>query len=450
MQKLNIIKSGFLLLSSCIVGALSCTKADVSFGSQFSDNDYVQYQMTDTLQPVISTVFVDSFATSGSGVGLLGSYTDPQFGKIQASSYYQIQPPTYSANNEDSFRNAIYDSITLLVKFVKINYYGDTAVPMTLNVNRLTTNIDYFNNQTTLFNTQSFSYESTPLGTRTFSLLPSETVFSDTMSVRLSDVLGRDLWQKMTTSDVTFQTDERFINYFKGIRLSTNNVNGFVAGISDSITMRIHYRAATATAVEGRTALFVLNTKALQFNHIDIDRSGTVLGQNGLSRLKNEIPSTVTGNRSYLQYITGSAIKISFPNIENMLKLNGFLRLSKAILYIKPVPGTYQSNYALPTQLRLSQTDYDNGIGSDLVSGSSVQTGNLNLDYANVANTRYSYDLTTYINYIASKDYKAGDGLLLTPPASANTTQFNRLIMGDYNGPTNGQVRLQIFYLAAQ
>ncbi len=71
-------------------------------------------------------------------------------------------------------------------------------------------------------------------------------------------------------------------------------------------------------------------------------------------------------------------------------------------------------------------------------------------DFAYPANTKYTDDLTSYINSISGVDYTPGEGLLLTPPASANTTTFNRLIMGDYSGPQNGQLRLQLYYLTIQ
>ncbi len=104
----------------------ACTKADVNVGTQLADDQFTQIVMTDTFSVKLSTVYIDSFVTSGTGTGLAGSYNDNAFGQVNVSSCYQLKPPSSLSNQSVAF-----DSLKLLLKCNR-NYYGDTTKPLQL------------------------------------------------------------------------------------------------------------------------------------------------------------------------------------------------------------------------------------------------------------------------------------------------------------------------------
>eukprot|EP00456_Euglypha_rotunda_P041733 TRINITY_DN32459_c0_g1_i1.p2 TRINITY_DN32459_c0_g1~~TRINITY_DN32459_c0_g1_i1.p2 ORF type:complete len:122 (-),score=22.57 TRINITY_DN32459_c0_g1_i1:11-376(-) len=93
---------------------------------------------------------------------MIGGYTDAVFGRIDAASYFEVVPPTFTAN-VDSLENTTYDSIALLLK-PNGGYTGDTSQPLRIRVERLAQSIaPYDNNLSILYNTDAFAVTGTPL-----------------------------------------------------------------------------------------------------------------------------------------------------------------------------------------------------------------------------------------------------------------------------------------------
>ncbi|QES87480.1 DUF4270 family protein [Rhizosphaericola mali] len=430
------------------VVALSCNKANIDFGSQWLDNDYTKVIYVDTFSANISTVYLDSFSTSGTGYGVAGVYKDPQFGTVNASCFAQFEPPTYSSSAIDTYRYATFDSLTLLLK-MKGGNYGDTTKNLTLSVNQLSQNIQLFNNQTSFYNTTSFPFNTSVLGTKTFSLKIGSPLTGDTLSIRLSDALGNEFLSMLKSGSSNIQSATQFVNYFKGLRISGSGTDGFMINFSDSIAMRLYYHSPGQTINQQTYTTFDLYNSSYQFNNITVDRSGTLLGNQNFSHNNNSIPSALTDSLTYLQPITSSLVKIQFPTIRRLLQSPNYLQVSRATLTFQPQFGTNLPFYALPPSLYLYTTDYANGLGTALTYSSSVQTGSLYLDPTTGYNT-YTYDLTTYIQgtELASENLNQR-GLLICPPTTNFKTTFNRMVIPDLNGQT-GKIQLQVYYIAAK
>src|SRR4051812_14824105 len=73
-----------------------CEKTKIQFGQDFTDNSYSNIILVDTISAVLSTVYTDSVATSGSGSMLAGNYDDDAFGKVTAKSFFEIAPPPFA------------------------------------------------------------------------------------------------------------------------------------------------------------------------------------------------------------------------------------------------------------------------------------------------------------------------------------------------------------------
>ncbi len=456
-------KNLFFILSITILTFffVSCTKPDIQFGQQILDNSNTQIMMVDTFVPKISTVYIDSFITSGKGVGVVGGYTDPAFGKIAAQTYYEIAPPPFIKDNTNPYytnpyQYTIYDSVSLIIRLNKKNYYGDTTKPIHIDVNRLSQLIIPPNFGTSLYNKDTFSVNPTPLGSGDFMFYPSRT---DTLAVRLDDNFGRALYAKLQNSnDIDVQNATNFLNYFNGIRLSGGSANNsLVIAASDSIILRLHFRRKGLFIYNDQTD-FKVNNTSHHFSNITIDRTGSPI--NGINSYYREIPSEKTNNIAFLQAITGTMVKISFPSLYYVAQQLNFSKILGAKLIIHPILNTYPL-YKLPPRLRLSVTySAANPIGNDLsmagsVGGSpaSAQYGNLFIDYLNGLNTAYSYDLTEYIKnqLTLNAGFYPGNhyGLLLSPPSNDFETTFNRVLIGNDKNIL-GKIVLQVFYAAVK
>ncbi|MBN9298695.1 MAG: DUF4270 family protein [Filimonas sp.] len=437
----------YYLFAFIVCIATACTKADVNFGSQFLDNGNTQIVKVDTIQPVLTTVYVDSFTTSGTGVALIGGYTDPYFGVVSSKSYFEFSPPTVETAPTVK---AVFDSLTIVLKYNK-TFYGDTTQPYSLNVYQLANNILPKGVSTTLFNKDTIPALPGVIGQGTYKVMPNTII--DTISIRLPDAMAATFLQMLQTKDDRISATDKFIDYFKGVCIAPGNSNSCIMGFKDSITMRLYYKEPAAVTTQ-QVFKFSMVNNTHQFNNISIDRTGTVLGNLNFGSLtKKEIPSTSTNNIAYGQYITGAMPKISFPTLRSLLQANNYKGILQARLMVVPLKNTYTGLYTLPPQLRLSVTDINNQLGSDLaasVNGQTVtQTGNLVIDEMSGQNTSYQYDVTSYLQQQISASPTSQNGLLLVPPSPSHTTKFDRILVGSAINP-NSRIQLIIYYLAVQ
>ena len=429
----------FLLLFSILWFA--CKKVDIQFGSQFLDNDFTQIVKVDTFTASVSTIYVDSFVTSSKGVSLIGGYSDPVFGMVNANTYFEVVPPAYV----DSFRTCTFDSLCLVLIPDK-SYYGDTTKPVHVNVSRVTQTITgYDNNLLNIYNTRQFSVDPNLLGSQDITIRPSR---GDSIFIRLSDNLGNELLNKLKDpNESDIKTNNAFLQYLFGLRLSSPTNSPAIYGCKDSVIMRMYYKKP-ALFLQSRVMNFTLANKNHHFTNITVDRTGTVL-QN-ISTLK-KIPSTATGNMAFSSYSAGVMAKIKFPTARDVLKLNNYAKILQASLIVHPMQGSFVS-YPLPPKLRLSNTTQLNLIGADLASPatngtSAVQYGNLFMDGLFGVNTAYTYDVTAYVKSLMADGTLNDNGLLLLPPSPALETNFNRVMVGDkFN--LKGQMQLVILYAA--
>jgi hypothetical protein len=439
----------FVFLFTLTATWFACKKVDIRYGDQFLDNGYTAIVKVDSFRTELTTVYVDSFVSSGKGVAVVGGYTDPVFGKIKAQTYWEVVPPAYVDGIADSFRAVTYDSIAVVFKPDQ-SYFGDTAQPVTLEVHRLSEPITpYDNTLQSIYNTRTFAVYPSPLGTRTLRIRPSS---GDSLTIRLDDALGRELIRKFQNpADNDIKSNDGFLQYFYGLRMRAADGSKLIFGSKDSITLRVYYKKP-GLYLQDRTLNFTLINKFYQFNNITVDRSGTPL-QNLASAGK--IPSTQSGNTAYTLYMAGAMTKIRFPDVRDILKTPNFAKILKASLIVRPLRGTYGTgSYVLPPEVRLSQTTQLNQIGTDISyinsNGSAqTQTGSLIKDELYGENTNYAYDITAYIKALLNDGTVNQNGLLLIPPSPALETQFGRLVVGNKDNSA-GKMELLIVYAAIQ
>ena len=419
-------------LSLAMLYLPACYKKDIQFATGLGET-YINLSSVDTVAVGMSTVLLDSFATNNPSSLLIGSYKDAYLGLITAKPFFQLSLPS-DLTIED---NAVYDSLTFILK-PNGSYYGDTTKSFTLGVYELDQNISYTYG-TQLFNNSTVAAKPVPLGTKTVRISPAK----DSISVRLSDAKGAELFDKLKTASADVSSTG-FLNYFKGIMLSVNRSDtSMVYGanvVTDSVKMRLHYHTSVPYP-ESRFKDFSISRNDLAFNQLIADRSGTLIQSSGAGI--KEFASTVTGDRSYLQSGAGVLLKLTFPTLRNILQLSSTVKLVDARLVVRVAENSFDAyNYKLPASLYLAGTDASNSIGSAVagVAASVPQT-----DYVYNTNATYSFSVTSAINTLLTTAGTTANGFFLLENSPGNLAVMNRLVANDaHHGSLSSQLILYV------
>jgi Domain of unknown function (DUF4270) len=436
----RLIKHFLFLLFSCIFFC-SCEKTKVQFGQDFIDNSYSNIILVDTITAELSTVFNDSIPTSGSGVILAGNYSDNFFGSVTARSFFEVSPPIIV----NLPVTATFDSLELIMRPNK-SYYGDTTFKSPLEVHQLTSEYFFPLYQSQFFNSTDFDVDPAPLGSSNSIIYPHIT---DSISIRLSDALGENLFALYKSNDYILQTTPGFLSYFKGLQITPSPAGGMHAiyGFNDSVVMRLHYHE-TDVFLESKFIDFPFyNGDNKQFNQVKADKTGTPVAV--FNSTNKEISSATTGDAAFIQPITGFMAKIKFPTLRSLLLRPDYVKILKAQLVVHPIKNSYQSDQ-LPPALSAYTTDQSNILSAPLViagSTTSAQTGNLVIDPVYNENTNYTYDVTTYLQQQILVTAANQNGLILAPPQATSLINLNRAIIGNQKN-SQGSIQLKVYYVS--
>ena len=414
----------FLCLLVSLLGQ-SCYRNDIQFGDN-PENNYTRIVFVDSVAPVLSTVITDSFVTGNAQSFLLGKYKDPYLGIISAKPFFQMDIPVPLP---DIPVTAQYDSIAFLMRLNKY-YYADTSHPQTIRVNELDQTIDFTYNNS-LYNTSNIPVKSVELGSRTVNIRPSA---DSIISIRLNDIKGMELFNKLAQGSADITRDDVFLNYFKGISLSVSNndttaIYGLDAGSGQQV-MRIYYHT-TVPDLENKFVDFTSNANAFAFNQIITDRKGTSLYS---SSGQKEFAASQTNNLAFTQYGTGTLLKITFPTLKTILGTNDIVRLKKAELIIRPQGNSFDPFiYKLPSSLYLAQTDGTNSMGASVLDSASSQVEYISpvIDEIYGLNTNYRFDVTSSLNQILTNSGTDDHGFFLLQNITGTSPQVDRAVIGN-------------------
>lgn len=410
----------------------SCEKAGFSYNNIVDNNQQTDYILTDTLTVQMKTVQQDSVPTSGAEVLLAGNRADPLFGTSSIQSYFQVAQP--GAIDIPAYGSQ-YDSMVLIMH---PNGYmaGDSTQEQSFQVYRVTSTIQTAKDFYYLYNSSSFSTESSPIGSFTGLVRPNT---DKTVTVHMSDLLGSQLFNMLRDKSPDITTSNNWLEFFKGLNVrsgpGSKAVTGFTATDS-TLVMRLYYHVneiiTTVKYVD-----FPMQASNLQFNQVTVNRAGTPLAP--LTGAVRELPTESTANQGFMQPITGSATRIDIPYIKNLVYLGQFFKIMKVYLYIKPASGTYV-NDRLPPRMALCEVDNLNNVTDTLAYGQLTEDKMYN------ENTSYSYDITSYVIRQQTVTDFTSRGLLLTPSATDARTTLDRLVIGDQHNAKD-KLKIQLYYL---
>ena len=428
----------------------SCKNKDFYLGGNLVDA-HVKIVMIDTLTVKLSNLAIDSVVTSNNyrnkNIAFAGYYNDPEIGKLWAQSYIEFSRST----NSESNKNAYFDSI-MLVLLPNGNYYGDTLKRASLQISKLTKEIEMGDDG------YMYSTSSMPTGDilteATFKMKPKS---KEEIEVRLPNDFGEMLFKGMLDNELYLHYDN-YLETFPGLSISagaeSSCVYGF--GVTDtSCLIRIYYSISTTTK-EQKAMEFKPNTAKLFYRFV----SEKLPDLQDINLKDDPKPSSKTRNMGILMSGTPMYTRIEFPYLNDLLHMAEIVIIKEATLFIRPVFKTYDT-VPLPPKLNLFYHDpadyYRKGSPlSERVSsgGSQTLTGNLPANWHQQLTPYYSFNITDYISsQLGLWGYNIRN-LNIAIPDDEEASTVQRLLFGDqqYKYPGNipdseNRVQLRIVYI---
>lgn len=415
---------GFIIALFYSCSSENLNETDFLAGDSFTDSN-LRVVFMDTLSVNTSTMKFDSIITSLSTRMLVGRYTDPVFGKIKATSFFEVTPSSYAIDAE-----AEYDSIALYVRYDNY-YYNDTLQTNMIHVKRLSEKLDSEDGEY-FYNTSNYDYFEDDLGLLTYTPRPfSET---DSLEIKLVDEFGSDLFEKFQQNDIT-DVDE-FKDYFKGVALQAGeNDDGAIIGFSPLTTdsyIRLYFSVAEAEERVQSYIDFTVDTSSSPlpfFNQITSSEPNGYL--NLLTDQEVNLSSTESENETFIQSGIGVATRIEFPHVKAIYTIEGDGTILSATLKIKPATGSYDDNLPLRDTLSVYLVDQNNDLTEQLLLGTGTSVlAILNRDNEEFNDIYYEISLGTYIEKLLLAESDTEEALIILP--SNYSSAVDRFIL---NGP---------------
>lgn len=428
------IQLTFLIILSLSVSLffVSCDK-DMSISLKNENIDNLNLTSSDTLSAVVSTVLMPNIPTSGTGDTttrlLVGKVSQGPIGSVTSNAYFRLMPENVS---NDIPKNAVYDSITLVLRPTFDKYtHGDTTKLQTIVAHRVTQTLE----QTTLNNTmtglpipayisgasifgqQKFAYDANPLGSVTF--MPHMNK-RDSVSIRLADAWGAELFEKIRTADYIFNSTANFQEYFKGMVLVPASSNTAMIGFHNILSVKIHYSYNGDDGFKKSSAKTLqMGDRRFHYNNFVADRSGTAFAS--LSTTK-EIPSAASNGVSYIQGGTGVVTKITFPGLAEFMQTQN-IAINKAELIIEVASkdlGHYTA--ALKPMLWIATDNIATGYVNTPFAN-AIQHGNYVVGNNTGRNGRYVFNMIQYIRSANDENAKDKSLFLSVSPQGEQINQ---------------------------
>jgi len=461
LRKELLILSSFIATLSSLAGCEKQPNLGLFGYSNVADNGSANIVAVDSSTVLLSTVYVDSVASSGTSYLQVGTYNDAYMGQVTSQAYLQVRPPA-NLPALDPQRD-FYDSIGMAILFRRSNpFYGDTTLPQTYEVHQV---VD------TLYQLPTYQYawysnEYLPigpsLGSTTVTIAPNLPYTSqnsgDTVKIRMDDALGQQLFNMAYNKSDTILNLTTFLNWFKGLCITpgAGEPGGAMYGFFDSCLMRVYYRENTNGASKTKSIDFTLYTRPSTWNYITDNRTGSPIANlvtpTSVTQPPPTTSSSMTGNASYVDNILGLTTKLTFPYLNSISQRPDFIGLLRAQLTVVPLAGSFSTTWTLPPQVGIYYTDLHNLQGAPILAPGSgaVQTGGLVPNYFAPLLSTYNYDVT---NFVASQISNTAPGtnqvgLMLSTTSPANLSQWRRLAIADQSFPVQQRIILTVYYIS--
>jgi hypothetical protein len=307
-----------LLLAMFALFHTACKKPS-PFGSELLQDEYADYDFTDTITVQCTLLREDSIATSdkaaASSYFLCGAITDPVLGKY-SSDIYSLLLPAVLNPQFGSLDSITMDSIVLYLNYAPAGVYGDTLQPQTLRVIRLA---KVLNVESTYYSNASIE-EGAELG-RLDNFLPKPHVYDSLfqnnegafLRVKLDNEFGKEL---LGLDSLSWVTDSAFYQKLRGLKIVCSS-NGATPGAmlafnlnNNGLSRVALYYTYIGDTTQSRFDFYFRNTN--KFTHFEHDYSGS------------EVASLIgkpARERLYLHGMEGLRMKVTFPYANQLDKI---------------------------------------------------------------------------------------------------------------------------------
>lgn len=399
-------------------------------------NENMRILFTDTLSLDSYTVKWDSIITSDFSTMLVGEYQDSVFGNVHARSYTDVKLPTFlNAIPQD----AVYDSLRIVLVY---NGYaiGDTLQQQTIYVNKLEEKLKA-RDDGDLYSTSSFDFDPLSVGQVTFTPRPSGR---DSVSIRLSDLLGMQLFSAFKNKEDIVSDQSSFETFLKGFVITPDENNTCVLGFHSRDTiplMQLYYHYFDFEEIH-KNINFIRYRSSVQFNEISSTDQNIVLP----ATQRDKVIASENNGESYIQAGTGIFTRIEIPYFKNFSELSSNIQILRANLVLEPTRDSYTKN-SLPRNISAYFTDNSNRFVTALEDEFGyVQVADLEIDDMFHEDTRYTFNVTDFINAKLKAQTDTPPALLISiTPVEAYTT-FDKLVLGSRWHEENN-VRLEVYYM---
>ncbi len=440
----------FLIVTLCYsCGDQSLDEISTPMGEEYIDGD-AGIMMLDTFSVELSTVILDSVETTNTGVALVGSFFDEDFGQMDADAVFRVTTPGRISLDEDD----IYDSIEFCIKYNDY-YLGDTTLTHSFTVEEIESDLEQMRTDRKVdgSNYNSFYNTTTVTSKRVlgeYTAIPKVTD-ADTIKIPLDDELGRELFELFREDDDNITSTSKFYDYFKGLVLRTNkDINQSVIGynVSDSCCMKILYHRTMDERVDKEIVFKVESSSNYQFNSIAIDRTGSKLPQ--IPNQDEKIISSDTDDKCFLQGGTGMYVKIDFPGLKRVETLPALNQIIKAEVVFVPLDKIEDKYNDLPSYLTVYESNTQNEIKSVILSSSGTDYSYMYL-YDNSINESdeeyYKVDITSqFVDEFLDGVYDDDFSFLIGLSSSDMTSTLTSLkFAGEGVSDANYQPKLRLY-----
>lgn len=294
---------------------------------------------------------------------LVGRYTDPVFGVIDAEAYTQIVPSNTTLTKETG---AIYDSVTLQLHYDLYQYGPSNSYLEEYTIYELTKDLS-FANENDYYAETIVERSETPMGIGLQYVSPilfeeelEDTQTSDTVitvnirlnkdldeNANLEDSFGERLFKTWDPSNPSFTDFEQFSDAFKGLAIvGTDNehVTGFSVGSNSKLILHYHTADTDSLTYNFNIANVIAASK------ITVDRSTSELG--GLTQPYVEFVP-VNPDKRYIQSGSPVVVKLDFTEFKEFSESIDNLIINSAELSIDQIdePGAFAPPNSLFVQL---------------------------------------------------------------------------------------------------
>ncbi len=485
MNKIKSILSVFLfggLMVSCNSDADDLGK-NLFDGNSVTGNqvsyDLVAYNINNG-----DVVRADSYALQRA---TLGAFTEGQFGMQKSAYVTQVRLSKYAP---DFGTNPVVDSVVLeikpqydattktvtttdvthggqaakqaLTKYEAVKY-GNPAATMNIDVHEIAT--DFGAVGTEKLSNSPVATSGLPLGTKVFSgnvYAVSINKTSDNTALLTKDTglriqLDKNYFKTKITDKngaAELSNESNFINYFKGLKISVRENNGYLINFApNEVTMTMYYTSGG----KSNTFSFDLGSSNVHFSQISYNRSST------FNAVMANINSTNGDPLLYMQGMggPGAGIKLNGAGISDLKRLykeRGAAILSaKVRLYTDT--NTWNNSYTKPVGFLVRKQGE-----TDFITDLKTMLGNSNYSLVKAYSTNsnpsyYDIDITKTIKDIVEKEVEAKDlivniGEYLTSNGNLVSENYNNNVSTPYravfvgtNTTNNNRPKLMVTYV---